>query len=90
MELSANLNDNGRWRADLKNWAEMQKIGQKIHSDDGEESGKSSDEASGSCISSRDDQDEDLCSGSSKATDLFLLGCVSLLGIILIINYTVL
>ena len=89
MELSANLNDNGRWRADLKNWAERQKIGQKIQSD-GEESGKPSNEVSGDCISSRDDQDENLCSGSSKATDLFLLGCVSLLGIILTINYTVL
>ena len=70
----------------MKNWTAAT-----LYSDDGDENGKPSDEVSDRCTSSRDEEDEDFCSDSSKATDPFPLGCIFLnIGILLAINYTVL
>ena len=87
MELSAIPNDNGRWRADLKNWVEASLQSDDEDQDQDEEENEKPSQVSGRCISSRDAIDEDSCSDSSKAADLFLIGCVSLVGIILTINY---
>ena len=88
MELSATPNDNGRWRADLKNWAEESHPSE-VEEEEG--NGKPSLEVSESCISSQDnDEDEDSCWESSKAAHLFPLDCVHIIGIISTINYTLL